>query len=125
MQDRTNGPGIGLMVVGGLAILYALASVPLNMFQFANNPQLQETLPKAAQFAIAAIVAVIYVIVGVVILLGGMKMRGLQGYGLAMAGAILAMIPCCDGPCCLLGLPLGIWALVVLMDQQVKQAFTS
>src|SRR5256885_11812241 len=111
MQDRTNGPGIGLMVVGGLAILYALASIPINMMQFASNPQLQESLPRAAQFGIAAVVAVIYIVVGVVILLGGMKMRGLQGYGLAMAGAILAMIPCCDGPCCLLGLPLGILAL--------------
>jgi hypothetical protein len=43
-----------------------------------------------------------------------------------MASAILAMIPgltcwcCCFG---LPGLPIGIWALVVLLDHNVKQSF--
>lgn len=36
--------------------------------------------------------------------------------------AILAMIPCVS-PCCLLGLPLGIWALIVLLKPEVKAAF--
>ncbi len=33
-----------------------------------------------------------------------------------------AMIPCVS-PCCLLGLPLGIWALIVLVKPEVKAAF--
>jgi hypothetical protein len=32
------------------------------------------------------------------------------------------MIPC-TGPCCIVSLPLGIWALVVLMSPDVKAAF--
>jgi hypothetical protein len=39
-----------------------------------------------------------------------------------MAASIIAMIPCVS-PCCLLGLPIGIWALVVLMKPEVKSAF--
>ena len=36
--------------------------------------------------------------------------------------AIVAMIPRIS-PCCLLGLPFGIWALVVLSNGTVKAAF--
>jgi len=38
-----------------------------------------------------------------------------------MAGAVVAMLPCqC---CCLLGLPAGIWALVVLNKPEVNSQF--
>jgi len=60
--------------------------------------------------------------VGVVILLGALKMKSLTSYGFAMASAVLAMIPCVS-PCCLVGLPIGIWAVVVLNDPAVKSAF--
>jgi hypothetical protein len=55
------------------------------------------------------------------IILGAQKMKGLESYGLAIAASILAMLPC--GGCCLIGLPFGIWALVVLCDADVKAAF--
>jgi hypothetical protein len=36
--------------------------------------------------------------------------------------AILAMVPCLT-PCCFLGLPVGIWALVVLNRAKIKSEF--
>jgi hypothetical protein len=39
--------------------------------------------------------------------------------------SILAMIPCFTSCCCLVGLPIGIYALVVLNKPEVKSAFTS
>ena len=56
------------------------------------------------------------------ILFGALKMKKLESYGLAMAASIIAMIPCFS-PCCLLGLPIGIWAVVVLSKPEVKSAF--
>jgi hypothetical protein len=50
-------------------------------------------------------------------------MQSLRSYGFAFAAAILAMIPCLT-PCCVLGLPFGIWALVVLNKPEVKSQFT-
>jgi len=41
-----------------------------------------------------------------------------------VVASILAMVPCIS-PCCLLGIPIGIWALVVLMKPEVQQAFVS
>lgn len=61
------------------------------------------------------------VIVYPLVLVGASRMRQARGYGMAIASAILAMLPC--GVAFLLGLPIGIWALVVLMDPQVKAAF--
>jgi predicted Zn finger-like uncharacterized protein len=57
-----------------------------------------------------------------IILLGAMKMKKLEGFGYAMASSILAMLPC--GNCCCFGLPLGIWAIVVLNKPEVKDAFS-
>jgi predicted PurR-regulated permease PerM len=65
---------------------------------------------------------ILALILSVVTILGGMKMKNLQSRGLAMTGAVLAMIPCIS-PCCLIGLPVGIWALVVLNDPDVKAGF--
>jgi hypothetical protein len=50
------------------------------------------------------------------------KMKRLESYGLAMTAAIIVMVPYVS-PCCILGLPFGIWALVVLCDSSVKAAF--
>ena len=40
-----------------------------------------------------------------------------------MTASILAVVPCVS-PCCLVGLPIGIWALVVLSKPEVKSQFT-
>lgn len=61
------------------------------------------------------------IIVGTLITMGAAKMKKLNSYGFAMTACILAMIPAIN--CCLLGLPFGIWALVVLNKPEVKDAF--
>jgi serine/threonine protein kinase len=58
---------------------------------------------------------------GVFILIGALNMLQLRSYGWAMAGAIMAVIPC--SPCWLVGLPVGIWALSILMNPGVRDAF--
>ena len=60
--------------------------------------------------------------VSVLILIGALKMKKLESYGLAMTASILAMLPFVS-PCCILGLPFGIWAIVALGKPEVKSAF--
>jgi hypothetical protein len=60
---------------------------------------------------------------GGLVISGAVCMLRLKLYALAMTGSIVAMVPCFSG-CCLLGLPLGIWALLVLNRPEVKNAFT-
>ena len=55
------------------------------------------------------------------ILFGGMKMTYLQSYGMSITGAIFAIVPC--NCCCCIGMIPGIWALVALLNSDVKLAF--
>jgi len=67
-----------------------------------------------------AVVSAVVVLIG---LIGSIRMLQMKTYGLAMVAAILTLIPCV-GPCCCLGLPIGIWSLVVLSNAHVRQQFT-
>jgi hypothetical protein len=51
----------------------------------------------------------------------GWRMRQMKSYGLAVVAAILAILPCTFG--WFLALPVGIWALVVLQNAEVREAF--
>jgi hypothetical protein len=59
--------------------------------------------------------------IGIVMIIGGLKMMRLQSYGWATTASILALLPC--SPVTILGLVVGIWSLVVLGRRDVKEAF--
>jgi hypothetical protein len=52
-----------------------------------------------------------------------MKMKALEQWTMAIVASVVAMIPCSCA--CILGLPIGIWSLVVLLKPEVKAAFRS
>ena len=119
-----NGPAIGLIVVAVLGALLQIVSIIKNLVvgsAISGNVQLPAFV-KMLSGPVGVVLGIIGILVSVVILLGAMKMKKLESYGLAMAASIIAMIPCFS-PCCLLGLPIGIWAVVVLSKPEVKSAF--
>ncbi len=59
---------------------------------------------------------------GGVVIAGAMSMMSLRRYPLAVAASVLAMLPLVS-PCCFLGLPFGIWSLVVLLQSDVRAGF--
>ena len=66
--------------------------------------------------------AVVMGICNVWIIRGAWDMLRLGSYKAARTSAIIACVPCV-GPCFVLGMPFGIWALLRLNDSDVKQAF--
>jgi uncharacterized protein YneF (UPF0154 family) len=66
--------------------------------------------------------AVLGLIVGAFVIFAAVRMMKLQGWGMALTAAILSLIPCFQG-CCLLAMPAGIYAMVVLLDSSVKPTF--
>jgi hypothetical protein len=142
--DRTNLPGIFLIVVSILNLLGAvllgvrgvqLAVTPVEVFE-EQLQQLRKMSPMfAGQAATAAdmktqsmvsafVGAGLGAVVGVLSLLAGIRMRVLRNYALAVTGSVLAALPCLSCmSCCGLGEGIGIWALVVLLDQEVRAAF--
>jgi len=131
-RSRVSGPATGLLVTGIIGIVFQAAGLILNLTGIGfgavpANPQgapIDPNMMAMFQGTTAIVAAIVGCVIGIVIIFGAMKMKNLESYGLAMTSSILALIPCIS-PCCLLGLPFGIWALVVLSDAQIKQAFRS
>lgn len=78
---------------------------------------------RTAEYVQAGVFAVVGTALDLVILVGGLRMRQARSYGLSMAAAICGIIPL--NSCCCLGLPFGIWALVVLLNPDVKAGFAA
>lgn len=119
---RVGAPAIGLIVTGALSAVFTVFSLlffALGGAAAINDPQARDALPGLGVLVGFSIVQL--VLAGLVVY-AGVQMRGVRSWGLAVAGSIVAMLPCL--PCCLLGLPIGIWALIVLFDSDVKRAFS-
>jgi hypothetical protein len=120
------GPAIALMIVGGLTLVVYVVDIILRlagvaMFGAAGGAP-QGDAANAMGFMVGSIVgAIVALCWGGIVLSGAVQMLRLRGYGYAMTATIVAMVPC--SACCILGLPFGIWGLVVLMKPEVKDAF--
>jgi hypothetical protein len=125
-----KGPAIALIVTASLGIAYYLFSgvgtliAGGSMFHRNLPPEIPPQLKafvEGMQGPMAGVISLAIAAVNGFLLFGAIKMLRLQNRPMAMAAAIVAMVPCqC---CCLLGLPFGIWALVVLAKPEVKSAF--
>jgi len=113
--------GLILVAIGFVFNILTLSGHPLTMQQI-NDPQVQRFLSSFAG-GLGIVQDIVGLIIGIVILMGASKMQKLQSHSFAVAASIAAMIPCVS-PCCFLGLPFGIWALVVLNKPEVKSQFT-
>lgn len=125
--SKVTGPAIGLMVVAGVGIFFQVLGIVLNMLgmgmagAFADQ---QEGMMRMMSGGLGMALSLIGIAIGAVIFIGAQKMKALEAYSFAMVATILAMIPCIS-PCCLLGIPIGIWSLIVLLNPDVKAAFRS
>lgn len=125
--EKLNLPSLFLMIFSGIWIALLVLSLVANLvfggLGAAGAGNGAEAGGVIVQMALGVVGNVIGLVLQGVVMFGAMKMRNLENYGMSMAAAIIACIPCCGSPCYVLGIPFGIWALVVLNDAQVKAAF--
>jgi hypothetical protein len=128
IKAKVNGPATGLITAGVLSGLSGLVYLLIAAKQAADG-----MMPRAygneaymtgyrMGYISGLIAAFLSLILSPIIIFGAMRMMKLTNYKLAKTAAILALIPCTS--CCfLLGIPIGIWVLIVLSKPEVKQAF--
>ena len=131
-SQEVKGPAIALIVTASLGIIYYLFNAIFclagggMMFQshMGGNvsPQMQQWIDNMRGPGAAAVSVLIAAVQGLV-LFGAVKLLRLQSYALVMTAVIIAMLPCI-GCCCILGLPFGVWALIVINKPEVKSQFT-
>jgi hypothetical protein len=119
-RRQVQGPAIGLIVAGILNLVPFLLVVLGLVYQLLVG-QTGVGVPGIAEIVIIAIMFGLCLPVGVVMIIGGLRMLRLESKGLATTASILALLP---GPFgCMVGIPIGIWSMIVLNRPTVKAAF--
>jgi hypothetical protein len=121
LMQITGYLGAGLSVI---LLIYRVVMVGTVMSQTSGAPGGSAYAAGAGVGLVVGVIVQILVTVAwcSVVIRGGQSMAQLHNYNNAIAGCIVAMLPCTCG--CLMGLPIGIWSLVVLTQKDVKSAFT-
>jgi hypothetical protein len=130
---QVRAPAIGLIIGGALSLLFAVADLVLSIGALmgmqigpppANLPPALQNLfqPNPTQLIFATMFDGVRLVTCSLTIYGALKMQRLESYGLAITSSILSLIPCLTC-CCCLGLPFGIWSLVVLNRPDVRAAF--
>jgi hypothetical protein len=116
VRQKLKAPGVALAVL-------AIVSMPLSALTILSGIA---GLPRAADLdseLIGRLVGMFLpLICNIVVLLGAIEILRLRNYRSALTAAILACIPICS-PCVLIGIPFGIWAIVVLRQPGTIAAF--
>ena len=132
-QTRDSYPevqrsAIALIIVSLVAIIFGsialvgdiglIASGAVDRLEEMN----QSPISKHTQITVRMLWGVVLVFASSFVFYGAMQMKNLRNFGMARAAAFVSVIPLL-GPCCVLGIPFGIWALVTLGKPGVKDLF--
>lgn len=119
--NQLNVCGTLLMVLSIIGLLVILA-VTIKTFVSPSRPLPRDTAGLIGYCIGASLPLVCCLLTTIVTVIGARAMMQRSSYAAAMTAAIFNVIPCL-AVCYLLGIPLGIWALILLRDPTVKPAF--
>jgi hypothetical protein len=132
VDEKLRVPAIGIIVTGVLSCIISLYGAVAGLIGSAKKAEIPPGMPPEAERFLKTYLTtleplslplnLLTLLLGIVTLLAGVKMLQRRAYGLVMTGVILGMIPCLSG-CCCIGLPFGIWALIVLSNPEVRNSF--
>jgi len=126
-RARLMGPAIGLMCVVGLHLLVMCIFSPFVILAIVG--QGAAAMQGRVDLFQNPVVQIIQITISFAIqgfmLFGAIQMYKGKMFGVCVATCVLACIPCFCSSCYILGIPFGIWAIVVMMDEDVKASFLS
>ena len=138
---KSAAPAIGLLIVGGLTIamsvLILVLGIIIAVYSLVEENVLEKNNPEEMMMfgGIAVVWWLLSLLMGFVYVFAGYQMRTMASYGMALAGVIASMVVSILSPCFLsyfgccsgwiLGLPISIWALVIILDPTVKERFSA
>lgn len=131
VESKVGPPGIALAIFGALCLLLNLLGAGIQLL--GAVAQIMQLLDAGAGadawiawftsqgfYIVSMMFAVLW---GILILVGGLRLRSGRSSALVYFAAFLASFPCCTSWCCCFGLPLGIWVVMTMQDDQVQAAF--
>ncbi len=113
-------PAIVLLILSLMFVLLIVVSIPP---QIPRIRAIDTSTPEGAGEMLGTIMTLtMWPLMNIAIALGAISMVRLKSYRSAYTAAIFSVIPVCS-PCFVLGIPFGIWAIVVLNRPVVKNRF--
>jgi hypothetical protein len=114
-------PAVFLIILSTIYILPTFIILPMTIY---TAVMLDESAPAGSSARMAAILAasITMLVTSVAIIIGSIGMLRMKGYRGALMAAIISSIPLFS-PCALLGIPFGVWAIVLLSNPDVKNRF--
>jgi hypothetical protein len=130
MNDVTRklrAPAIGLIILGAVNILSSVILILGRLVRLVQGDEpviTDEARRLGYEFSgiYFPIISLISIAVAPILIYGGIKMMRAQRYPIAFIAAILALFPL-TSVCCILGFPIGLWALIVLLSSEVRNVF--
>jgi hypothetical protein len=126
--QAVRGPAIGLIVTGILSGFLALAAAASSIAGFVFGDDRWDYYGRyrpgegVVGLGVSLTMAATWLLVAGFILYAGLQMSRLRSRELCLVASVLAMIPC-TACCCVVGIPMGLWALIVLNRPDVRAAF--
>ncbi len=150
-KSKTQVPGVLLIIMGLLSVVFGAGMLVFSAGDFQKgfelgikqqieivekNPQLTPEQKKEQLEAInklpdalkqiqpsLPIYGIITGVSGLLMIMGGVKFMNLGSKGLVIIASILTLTPFTAGCCCVIGIPVGIWAIIALNNQVVRDGY--
>ena len=143
-KGRVKTPAIILLIVGAIGGIVSLLNVP-SIFtldaqleqvevRWDNDPNLKAQQKQEMKQMLANVKGPIKIVLPLSIAFGlftsaltifaSIRIMSLKSRGLGVFASVVSMFPILSG-CCCLGLPVGIWVLIVLSNSEVKAGFAA
>jgi hypothetical protein len=115
-----------LMVTACLALLWSIhdgmGRIPMLTGDM-EVPEIFGQKPSQANIIAYFVLDICVVLLAPVVIAGAIQMLRRRTWGFTRFAAIIAMLPLGTHCCCVLGLPIGIWAFLTLNRPDVRAAF--
>lgn len=137
VRSLVTGPAVAMLIVGIVFALFGSLGVLGAALGWTAEALTQNRGGMPPEFArmmenlsvpMVVTFSLVHLGVAALVIFASVKMRKLEGYTVAILSSVLIMLPGVTPcffcfPCCLAGLPVGIWSLIVLLKPEVKSAF--
>jgi hypothetical protein len=128
--ERCNLPAIFMIITGCLGLLHAVArtaydwTIGIQELKKGNVGVMGNNDPAMKDIMMVAIIVgpILNVLWSLIVLFGGIQLKRMRSRGFVIFASIFGFLPC--SICCILGIPFGIWTLVVVCNDDVKRHFT-
>jgi predicted Zn finger-like uncharacterized protein len=127
-RSAVRPPAICLLIVGllGMSVNALILTAALVIGPDAEPFQQARANQDPAAFGAAWTVTMVmiggFAFMSLLVVVGAIQMLRTKAYGFAIISSILAMLIIYPG-CCVIGLPVGLWSLLVLLRQDVRAVF--